>query len=249
MKHRCRRELGLRPPRREDLSLVGSLGGEVLGAAGAQRSPSSSPGRADRGRISDNCVPSAHPEHSAPPPPFICRPPLFGSRFLPRGAGGVPGRFWSHAAPRPLAPPASAPADSASPSRRGLALRRALLSPDPAARRRPGCRSPCGNRAVVQPGSPRWRAGATHSAATPGGQSQTLQTALAMPPTGPRGFWVPRSLPGVRSCWRFSATSAHLWHFTNPLNTRGHPQMPSGGGCQAQAPGTIPSSLLYSPLW
>lgn len=46
-----------------------------------------------------------------------------------------------------------------------------------------------------------------------------------------------------------SATSAHLWHLTNPLDTRGHPGMPSGGGCQAQAPGTIPSSLLYSPLW
>lgn len=35
--------------------------------------------------------------------------------------------------------------------RLGLALRRALLSPDPAARRRPGCRSPYGNRVVVQP--------------------------------------------------------------------------------------------------
>ncbi|XP_052571347.1 uncharacterized protein LOC128096164 [Peromyscus californicus insignis] len=133
--------------------------------------------------------------------------------------------------------------------RRGLALRRALLSPDPAARRRPGCRSPCGNRAVVQPGSRRWRAGAAHSAATPGGQSQALQTALAMSPTGPRGFRAPRSLPGVRSCWRLSATSAHLWHLTSPLDTRGHPRMPSGDGCQAQAPGIIPFSLLYSPLW
>lgn len=70
--------------------------------------------------------------------------------------------------------------------RRGLALRRALLSPDPAARRRPGCRSPCGSRVVVQPGSPSWRAGAAHRAATPGGQFQSLQTALTVSTTVPK---------------------------------------------------------------
>lgn len=65
----------------------GISGGKVLRAVGGQLPPSSARGRADRGQVRDNYVPSAHAKHSAPPPPFICRPPLFGSGFLPRGAG------------------------------------------------------------------------------------------------------------------------------------------------------------------
>ena len=105
-------------------------------------------------------------------------------------------------------------------SRRGPARHRALLSPKPAARRRRGRRSPCGSRAVVQPGSQSQRAGAASGAATPGGQPPTLQTALPRAPL-PRPLLslVPFSLPALLSL------SAQLWQATSLLDTRGHPRV------------------------
>lgn len=70
-------------------------------------------------------------------------------------------------------------------SRRGPALRRVLLSPKPAARRRRGRRSPCESRAMVQPGSQNPQEGAASGAATPVGQPSTLQRAQTRPPTRP----------------------------------------------------------------
>lgn len=194
---------GFGHPAANTCPLRGISGGKVPRAVGGQRPPSSARGRADRGQVRDNYVPSAHAKHSAPPLPFICCPPLFGSRFLPRGAGvsraatGVappPGhwrlqhqrlRALRHRQARACAPPRAAVSRSRHQAPPWLPL---------------PLREPRGGTAS----SRCWRAGTERSAATPGGQSQSLQTDPAMPPTGPRGLGAPRSLPGVRSCWLLS---------------------------------------------
>lgn len=148
-------------------------GGKVLRAVGGQRSPSSARWRADRRRqVRDNYVPSAHEKHSLPPPPlpppFICCPPLFGSRFLPRGAGvsredsrvAPPPGHWSlqHQRLRALR---HRPAKACSPPRAavsGFCHQAPPWLPLP-------LREPRGGTASF----PCWRAGTEHSAATPGG--------------------------------------------------------------------------------
>lgn len=104
------------------------------------------------------------------------------------GYGGVRGRLRSRAPPPATGTPGPLTAELCVDGRRRPALRRALLSPEPAARRRRGRRSPCGSRAVVQPDSHCRRAGAASGAATPGGQFPPLQTAQAWPPAPPLSF-------------------------------------------------------------
>lgn len=130
--------------------------------------------------------------------------------------------------------------------RLGLALRRALLSPYPAARRRPDCRSPCGNRVVVQPAPGVGEQGLSIAQRPLGVSLSLCKRTWPCPLLAPRGFRVPRSLPVIHSCWLLSAPSAQPWHLTSLLDIRGHSRVPSGGGCQAQAPGTsLPPSSIH----
>lgn len=132
-------------------------------------------------------VPSAQPERSAPPPPFIRRPPLFGSRLLPRGMG-VSGAG-SRAAPPPshwrLRPPRRLalrqwPARACAPPRTAVPGARRQAPPWPPL----PLREPRGGTS----GLPLPAGGAAGGAATPGGGSTPLQTAQAVPPAPPPSF-------------------------------------------------------------
>lgn len=136
-------------------------------------------------------VPSAQPKHSAPPPPFIRRPPLFGSRLLPRDVG-VSGAG-SEAEPPPshwrLRP------------RSRLALRQCPVR---------ACGPPLTAVSGARRQAPRWpplplresrrgttglpipAGGAASGVATPGGRCTPLQKAQAVTPAPPPSFLGPQ---------------------------------------------------------
>ena len=171
---------------------------------------------------------------------FYSPPAFVWVRAPTTGRGGVKGRLWCRAAPQTLAPPASTPPGFASVADEGLrsAACCCLRSPPPGAA---VAAAPPARAALPKPAG-----GGCERRSDPCGS--TLDSAKGpdpapYPAAAPFPRFPPLSPPALFS------PSAQSWQVTSLLDIRGHPQVLSGGSCQTQAPGTVPSSLLHSPLW
>lgn len=191
----------------------------------------------------DSCVripvSSAQLDHSALSPPFIRRPPLFGSGLLPRGAGES-GAGSGAAPPRShwrLWPPC---------------LR--ALRPNPARACAPPRAAVYNARSQARPWPPlplRELHGGTVRLPKPaGGGKAPRSDPWGSVPASAHGPVQPLRFPGSHASPACAtpplSPSAQPWQVTSLLDTRGHSRVPPGGSCQAQTAGAVPSSPFTS---